>query len=270
MEQAIFKPEVSRQQVLQLCMETGRMLLTDGGEIFRVQETMERIARAYGAPDFHVYVITNGLFASVGVEGRDAGLGDVRFVPASRVHLGRLAAVNALSRDIERGDVPLDKAIQRLDAIRAMQFLPAKHRVLACGVGAACFAYLFGGTWADAGAALVAGLLLQCFACALETRRVNKILYNILTAGLVAVVSFLCVQICGALGFALNMDKIIIGGIIPLVPGMALTTAIRDFAGGDYLSGTIRMIDALLVASSIALGVGAVLIVAGYLPGVML
>ncbi|MEG2930973.1 MAG: threonine/serine exporter family protein [Ruthenibacterium sp.] len=260
-----------RQRVMQLCMETGRMLLTDGGEIFRVQETMERMARAYGAEDFHVYVITNGLFASIGAEGV-GGLGDVRYVPASRVHLGRLTAINALSRDIEAGGVSLDEAMRRLDEIRTLPFLSAGRRIVACGVGAACFSYLFGGTVADASAALLAGLLLQCFATELEKHCVNKIIYNILTAGLVAIVSLVCTQMCGLIGFGvpLNMDKIIIGGIIPLVPGMALTTAIRDFAGGDYLSGTIRLIDALLVASAIAIGVGAVLVTAGRLPGVVL
>ena len=257
-----------RQRVMRLCMETGRMLLRDGGEIFRVQETMERMAKAYGAEDFHVYVITNGLFASVGVEG--GANGDVRDVPANRVHLGRLTAINALSRDIEAGNVSIDDAFQRLAEIRALPYLSAGRRIVACGVGAACFAYLFGGTPADAVAALAAGLLLQAFILVLERHSVNKIIYNILAAGLVALVSILCTQVCGVFGLVLNMDKIIIGGIIPLVPGMALTTAIRDFAGGDYLSGTIRMIDALLVAGSIAIGVGVLLSVAAYLPGVIL
>ena len=40
----------------------------------------------------------------------------------------------------------------------------------------------------------------------------------------------------------------------------ASTTGIRDIAGGDYLSGTIRMVDALLIAAAIALGVGFVLL----------
>ena len=51
----------------------------------------------------------------------------------------------------------------------------------------------------------------------------------------------------------------IIGAIMPLVPGIALTTSIRDFFNGDYLSGTIHMIDALLTSFSIAVGVGAVM-----------
>ena len=56
----------------------------------------------------------------------------------------------------------------------------------------------------------------------------------------------------------IDMDKIIIGGLIILVPGMPFTTSIRDFFNGDYLSGTIRLIDALLVAVCMAIGVGIV------------
>ena len=39
-----------------------------------------------------------------------------------------------------------------------------------------------------------------------------------------------------------------IGALMPLTPGVALTMSIRDFISGDYLSGTIRLIDALLTA----------------------
>ena len=60
----------------------------------------------------------------------------------------------------------------------------------------------------------------------------------------------------------------LISGIIPLVPGVALTNGIRDVANCDYLSGTIRAIDAVLIAAGIALGVGLVLKGAALLPGV--
>ncbi len=55
------------------------------------------------------------------------------------------------------------------------------------------------------------------------------------------------------------MDRIIIGSIMPLVPGIALTMAVRDFFNSDYLSGTIRIMDALIIGLSIAAGVGVVL-----------
>ena len=53
-----------------------------------------------------------------------------------------------------------------------------------------------------------------------------------------------------------------------LTPGIAFTMGIRDFVQGDYLSGTIRMIDALLIAASIAIGAGLVLSLYAFLKGV--
>ena len=44
-----------------------------------------------------------------------------------------------------------------------------------------------------------------------------------------------------------------------MVPGVAFTNAIRDIANSDFISGTVRMIDALLVFVYIAIGVGTVL-----------
>lgn len=88
-----------------------------------------------------------------------------------------------------------------------------------------------------------------------EQKGANKIMLNILSSALVTLTGILMFRYV----FGENMDKIIIGSIIPLLPGVPLTNSIRDFLNGDYLSGTIRMIDAVLVACCIALGVGVVL-----------
>lgn len=86
---------------------------------------------------------------------------------------------------------------------------------------------------------------------------------------LVATASVAAVQLLALGGLACSLDKIIIGGIIPLVPGIALTNGVRDIAGCDYLSGTIRGIEALLIGAAIALGVGFVLGASAALPGVI-
>ena len=91
-----------------------------------------------------------------------------------------------------------------------------------------------------------------------------------LSAGVVALVSVVCVQLHGMAGLSCDLDKVIIGGIVSLMPGIALTNGIRDVANCDYLSGTIRAIDAVLVAAGIALGVGIVLRAASLVPGVYL
>lgn len=86
-------------------------------------------------------------------------------------------------------------------------------------------------------------------------RKTSKFITNIFGSALVTLVSLITFSI----GLPVLYDKIIIGAIMPLVPGIALTTSIRDFFNGDYLSGAIHMIDAVLTAFCIAAGVGTVM-----------
>ena len=58
------------------------------------------------------------------------------------------------------------------------------------------------------------------------------------------------------MGLGDSTDMSIIGSIMPLVPGVAFTNAVRDIIFGEYISGTTRMIDAVLVAVCVATGVG--------------
>ena len=258
-----------QRRILDLCVDAGETLLANGAEIYRVQQTMEIIARSYGARSFHVYVLTNGLFASM-EDGGAVQSAAVRSTPRVEMNLGRISAVNALSREIVAGRVPLEEAFARLAQIRATRGLPGWLMVSASAYSAACFCYLFGGSAVDAFTALAPGFAVGLFTRALARVRtpLNKLVSNMLSAGVVALVSLACVQALGLAGVACSLDKVIIGGIIPLVPGVALTNGIRDVANCDYLSGTIRAIDAVLIAAGIALGVGLVLKGAALLPGV--
>ena len=119
------------KKVLELTVSVGEILLKNGAEIFRVQETMERIARAYRTENFHVYVISNGLFASVDEDGRGHST-EVRHVPLSAPHLGRVAALNQLSREIEAGICPLEEAFARLEEVKHLPYSPpALSRIVA-------------------------------------------------------------------------------------------------------------------------------------------
>lgn len=258
-----------RRRVLELCVDAGETLLANGAEIYRAQQTMELIARSYGAEHFNAYVLTNGLIASIRLQGAEEHAA-VRNTPRVEMNLGRISAVNALSREIVAGTVTVEAAFARLAAIRATRGLPGWMMALASAVAAACFSFLLGGSVLDALTALAPGLAVGLFTRRLARTRapLNKLVSNMLAAGVVALVSVVCVQLHGMVGLSCDLDKVIIGGIVSLMPGIALTNGIRDVANCDYLSGTIRAIDAVLVAAGIALGVGVVLRVASLLPGV--
>ena len=62
-------------------------------------------------------------------------------------------------------------------------------------------------------------------------------------------------------GLCQNIDKVIIGDIMPLIPGLSTVNAVRDIAAGDYLSGAVRIIDAVVITVGIAVGVGTSIII---------
>ena len=247
---------------VELSFKMGEALLRNGAEIFRVQETMERVARSYGVEEYDVYVLSNAIFASA-VENNERIESKLRFIPSATTHLGRIDAINQLSREIAAGSVTVDQARERLHSITAIPYTRPLFMILSCGIGSACFSYLFGGSLKDTLAALLCGFILQIFLNLLDKHNASKFITNLTSSSLVA----FCAVVLFSLGLGDDPDKIIIGSIIRLVPGIALTTSIRDFLGGDYLSGTIRMIDAFLIGGCIAIGVGVVVMLYTMLTG---
>ena len=237
-------------RAVEVVMDAGQTLLENGGEVFRVQQTMEIMAASLGVRDFHVYVLTNGIFASAHLPDRDA-VSLVRHVPTVSIHLGRVEAVNELSRELAAGKLGVIEAEQRLQAARALPRSSPRLETLACVVGSAGFAYLFGGTLADMPVAAVAGFFEALVCQHFAKHGINRMFTDIVAA-LCCTLWAAAVQ---AVLPAVNANAAIIGALMVLTPGVALTMGVRDILNGDYLSGSIRLLDALLIAGSIAGGV---------------
>lgn len=252
-------------RAMELVVEAGKTMLENGGEVFRAQDTMEIMARSLGVQDFHVYVLTNGIFASA--ESEAGELSAVRHIPRVRIHLGRVEAVNALSRQLAAGGLDLAGAEAALAEARALPEYGRRLAWLAGAVGSACFGYLFGGDAQEVITAFFAGLaemwLLRLFGRA----GVSKVFTDIAGA---AVCTALCLAAAPLWGAGYQAPHAIIGALMVLTPGVALTMAIRDLINADYLSGTIRLFDALLVAGCLACGVALTYLIANSLLGVPL
>ncbi len=235
---------------LSLVLDAGQTLLENGSEVFRVQQTMEIMAKSLGVADFDVYVLANGIFASAHMGDHNDSL--TRHVPLVSIHLGRVEAVNELSRELAAGKLNLEEAEQRLQDARALPPAPPRVLRLAGAVGAACFGYLFGGGLAEALVAGIAGYLEVVVSQQLSAHKINRI-FTIIVAAAVATACAISMRLLLLPGLQVNFA--IIGALMVLTPGVALTMGIRDILNADYLSGSIRLLDAVLVAGSIACGV---------------
>lgn len=240
-------------QILEVAMQAGHILLQNGAEIFRVEETMERICRHFGVKSGNFFVLSNGIFTTGGQKTREP-YAKVEHIPVKGAQLDKVIAVNQLSREVEEGKYTLQEVRTRLEEIRQMPAKRFRSQILASGVGSACFCYLFGGSIRDVLAAFAAGFLLYIFVLKVSAPYLSKMIGNICGGALVTLVCILCHR----LGLGEDMSYMIIGAIIPLVPGVAFTNGIRDIGDGDYISGAVRLLDAILVFLCIAIGVGIV------------
>ncbi|MEE0809562.1 threonine/serine exporter family protein [Blautia sp.] len=241
------------KKVLDLAMEAGRILLDAGAEIFRVEETMKRIAKAYGIEKFNSFVLSTGIFITA--ENQEGEIyASVKHIPIQSAKLHRIAAVNQLSREIAEGKYTPQEAIWQLERIKTMPEKKTLTKMLAAGVGSGGFCYILGGHLTDMLAAFLSGFLLYVILTLLQKREkeTSKIVVNLIGGFSVSLFSVLFYN----MGLGHAPGTILVGSIMPLVPGVSLVNAIRDFAEGNYIGGGVRFLDALMVALGVSLGVG--------------
>lgn len=259
-DNTIRKPDIEEDvsQVLDLAMKAGRILLENGAEISRVEDTMERIAGAYGVRHDSFFVLSNGIFTT----GWDAqnrmpgSFAKVAHIPMHGTRLDRIVAVNQLSREICAGKYTVKEAAEKLAAIRTSAGKPVWAQLLAAVIGSGAFSILFGGSVNDAVVSAAAGFVVWLFVLYVACH-MSKITGNIAASALATIV---CVLL-SHLGLGDSLGQMIIGGVITLIPGVALTNGVHDIADADYISGIVRLLDALLGFLCIGVGVGIVFIV---------
>lgn len=243
-------------EVLEFAMEAGRILLRNGAEIFRVEETVEHICRRFDVKEVDTFVLSNGIFITAN-DGRKEVFARVKHVPMAGINLGIVTEVNNLSREVSSGKVDLAQAWEILRKIEKMPPNNNWFRILAAGVGSSAFAYLMGANIWECVLTVLSGMLVFAWVIFAERINVSKILVNMFGGAFITILALIYCNI--GIPFVLRQDKLLVGSILPLVPGVAFTNSIRDIARSDFLSGTVKMIDALLVFVYIAIGVGTVL-----------
>ena len=246
--------------ILAFAAEVGHTLLENGAEISRVEETMKIVASSFGVDKEHFFVLSNGIFTT------GSSYANVEFIPIKGASLDKVVEVNQLSREISAGKYTLEEARRRLDEIRNAPPKPKWEQFLGAALGSGAFCAIFGGSLLDCAAALIAGTSVYVFLSLACIPYMSKALGNICSG---AFGTLLCI-LFHRWGFGVNLGNMIIGTLIPLIPGVAFTNGLRDISNEDYLAGVARMLDALLVFLSIAIGVCITFLIHSYIAGSMI
>ncbi|MEA4920470.1 MAG: threonine/serine exporter family protein [Clostridiaceae bacterium] len=251
--------EVSREgyepeKIIAGILDIGELLLISGAEIMRVEDTISRLCQEYGFAKADVFTITSSIVITAATtEGHI--FTQTRRIRTRDTDLGRVERVNALSRSLCAAPLPADKLKEAIEKVTVGKTYSKPTLLLLYGIISAAFSVFFGGSLHDAFAAFISGIVLYGALEFGKILRLNGVLLNILCSGVTA----LAVVLICALGIGENPDKIIIGNIMLLIPGLALTSSLRDIINGDTISGLLGLSEALIKAFAIAIGSAAVL-----------
>ncbi len=242
--------ELDYDALLSLSAELGFRLMESGAEIYRVEESIRRLLQAYGVDTGEVFAIPNLVIVSL-TDPTGHPVTRVRRIPPHGTDIYLLEKYNALCRDLCREAPPFADAQSRLADIRAgWQTYACPARYLAYFAATAAFAVFFGGTARDA---LCGGLCGVSIGLCLDfmTRWDANQFFKTVAGGMVSALLALFLTF---LGLGEHADRIIIGALMALVPGIAFTNAMRDIMAGDLVSGITKLGEALLIGAAIAIG----------------
>ena len=238
--------------LLELATDLGYELAMCGAETFRVEESINRILSTYGVTA-EVFSIPNCLIVSIETPEGEL-MTRMRRIGYHGNDLDGIECFNAISRAICNRRPPLEEARGWLDyhpKLRKSYSVPME--LLGNALGAFGFAIFFGGSGIDALMAAFCGLIVGILNRSMSNMKANPFFKTITSAFIMAAMAYSM----HGLGLTGNVDAVVIGTLMILVPGLLFTNAMRDIIYGDTNSGVNRIVQVLLIAMAIALGVAA-------------
>lgn len=237
------------EAILTCALIIGKKMLISGAEVNRVEDTVTRILKAYGAKKIDVFTITSSMVVTVTFEGISP-LTQTRRITGYNTNFNKIDQFNNLSRFICENTPDADYIMKEIERIDQQDEYGFWTKVFACALIAGSFTLFFGGCFSDALISSVIAALLRLSLKFTEKIGLNMVFSNIILSFLASALAYLSVLS----GLGISADKIIIGNIMILIPGIALTNSIRDLIGGDIIAGTLRFSEACLIALAIAGG----------------
>lgn len=242
--------------LVDLAVLAGETMMSAGAETRRTEDTIIRILSSAGLPDADAFVLSTGLTLTLSYDPSHT-ITVTRRVGAVSTNLGRVYEVNRISRAFCNGELTLEEATEQMRRVRHLRLYSNALQILGGAITSGGFSYMFGGTLADALAATLCGMLLMVLLIVLKSRLnrafVTTAIASLLMALAATTLDFLSNRY---LGIEIRSQYIIVGAMMPVVPGVAITNAIRDMLQGDYVSACARIMDAFLTAASVAVGIG--------------
>ena len=241
-------------KILHVSTHAGKILLESGAEIYRVEETIVRICKSFDVEFADSYVTPTGIMVSISDKDKNTKTLVTRITNRSN-NLQKIHLVNNLSRTLSTQKYTVSEVEHELKLIDKSETYSNITTLFCSGLGAACLTLLLGAGIRDSVACFFIGLAIRIMVITADRLLINSFFINCIGGALAASGAILFYE----LGLGVNVNHVVIGSIMLLVPGLTITNGIRDTIAGDLISGLTRSVEAVFVAISIAIGTGTVM-----------
>lgn len=248
----LLKARMTCEQLLTLAMDIGERMIICGAETNRVEDSITRICTAYGCIRVDVFSITSYISTSIMTADGHRET-QARRIYSYKHNLDHLEYLNAVSRYLCSNTPVYENIEAEIQHLHKDRLFPWQVTILGYILSSGVFAVFFGGSVKDALAAALISLPAYGLDQKIKPLGINPIMYNFFCTFLLGILA----QLVAFTGFTDDLDKVLIGLVMLYVPGIQMTNSIRDILCGDIMSGLLRLIEAVILAVSIAVGFAA-------------
>lgn len=242
--------DLNEKKLLNFVVNLGTLMIKNGAEIQRTEQTIMRIAASDGIHSAEVFAVPTSVMVTLH-NNMGGTFSEIKRAYGRRINLEKVIACDRLAVDFIEKRKTLDECLKALEDIDALTDFKVRVRIAAYSLICLAFTILFRGTIADAFVALLAGIFQGIVMEMLGRYDISVFLSNAAGSAVVAFIAYIFYII----GIADSYNSVILGSLMPLVPGFAATNAVRDLLYGDYVAGNAKITEALVTSIGIATGV---------------
>lgn len=249
------KEDIYKKDVLRFALFMGELMLSNGAETSRIEDTIKRICSSRGFNYINVFISPTSLIIS---DARFDGLTFLTTIKERNINLNKIVLFNDFSRKfVSNKDISAKDALKELKEINANAYsYPDYINYIFTGIGCAGFAFMIGGNnFLNFVLTTIASIL--AFISYKKVMKISNIpaFSSLVASIIVSVIAVLLTEI----GLISSPTTMIVGSIMPLLCGVVFIKGVRDLITGDLISGGARISEACLISISIATGVGLIL-----------
>ncbi len=237
-------------EVGSILLDVGAALMSSGASTHRTRLTLERLASGLGFK-IELLITQRALMVTVIDKDQEHFFSSLKRTSPHRVNFKIVSGISRMSWKVLDGNWTLEQVKVELRRLKKLPNYPQWVELTTVGLAGAAFCHIFGGgiiEMAVAFTATFAGLFVRHSAIKKKFNPYVSVYFAALTASLIA-------GLAEFFNLGSNPDAAFSTAVLFLVPGVPLINSVTDMMDGNIQNGIVRMVNGLIIALAIALGV---------------